>query len=359
MEIAYFTHIWAKPGLTPAQRYQLLWRELAACDDLGFDYAFAVEHHFSPAESWSPSPAAFCAGAAAHTRRIRLGPMGYIVPLYDPLRIVEEVSVLDQMSEGRLEIGLTSGITPNYFLPYGADFPNRRARTLESIQLIKTALGSPDGRFSFHGTYHQYSDVHLSLVSQQRPHPPMWLPSRDPDTLAYLAREGVDTGSLLFVPRAEAAPRYAAYREAWSAAGHPRPPRISYWAPVYVDETDELAIRRATPHVIHTFGVVGGFGDAGGLTVEALAANFRQRGEPGAAEIAAHLLDLDYLLARNLVFIGSPETVTARIQEAAREGGFNVLAGEFNLSSLPEEDVFRSIRLFGQRVLPALHATAA
>jgi alkanesulfonate monooxygenase SsuD/methylene tetrahydromethanopterin reductase-like flavin-dependent oxidoreductase (luciferase family) len=255
--------------------------------------------------------------------------MGYVVPLYDPLRIVEEAAVLDQVSGGRFELGPVPGITPKYFEPYQADFANRRALTEEAVRILKTAFTHSASSFNFHGTYHSYSDVRLSVMPAQRPHPPIWVPSRDTSTLEFLAIEGIDTGSLLFVPRDEGAPRFRAYARAWAAAGHQRPPRIGYWAPVYVDESDALAVERAGPHIQMVFGAMGGFGDVGGLSIAALAANFRKRGEYGAAEIADHLLDVDYLLQRNLVF---------------------------NLGGLDEESVFRSLRLFGLHVLPALHA---
>src|SRR6266478_5634157 len=86
MKFAHFSHIWAKPGMTPHQRYEELWRELQLCDELGFDYGFCVEHHFRPDESWMSSPSLYAIGAGARTRRLRIGPMGYIVPLYHPLR---------------------------------------------------------------------------------------------------------------------------------------------------------------------------------------------------------------------------------------------------------------------------------
>jgi alkanesulfonate monooxygenase SsuD/methylene tetrahydromethanopterin reductase-like flavin-dependent oxidoreductase (luciferase family) len=81
---------------------------------------------------------------------------------------------------------------------------------------------------------------------------------------------------------------------------------------------------------------------------------FVGRGEPGASEIMQHLFDADYLLKHDLVFIGSPETVAAKIRAAAAEGLFNVFMGEFNFSDLPEPDLMRSIRLFGEQVIPAL-----
>jgi alkanesulfonate monooxygenase SsuD/methylene tetrahydromethanopterin reductase-like flavin-dependent oxidoreductase (luciferase family) len=65
-------------------------------------------------------------------------------------------------------------------------------------------------------------------------------------------------------------------------------------------------------------------------------------------------VDSDYLMKHELVCIGSPETVARKIQAAARAGLFNVFMGEFNFSDLPEDDLMRSIRLFGERVIPAL-----
>ncbi|MFZ3310422.1 MAG: hypothetical protein WA280_13740 [Xanthobacteraceae bacterium] len=81
---------------------------------------------------------------------------------------------------------------------------------------------------------------------------------------------------------------------------------------------------------------------------------FVGRGEPGASEIMQHLFDGDYLLNNDLVFIGSAETVAAKIRAAAEGGVFNVFMGEFNFSDLPEDALLRSIRLFGEQVIPAL-----
>lgn len=353
MQFGYFSHVWNKPGLTPAQRYQLMWRELGLADQVGFDYGFTVEHHFSPTESLMPAPSVFCTAAALHTKRMKIGPMGYIVPLQDPLRIVEEAAVLDQVSEGRFQLGLVSGILPHYFGPYKADFPNRRGRALEAISVIKAAYAAGDG-FSFSGKYYQYDKVRLSVKPVQQPHPPIWLQSRDPETLEVLACEGVNTGYLLFVSRETAAPRYREYLRRWRSAGHAADPRIAFWTLVYVDETDEKARAQAEGHIFHTWNDIGGFGDTGGVTPDLLADIFRKRGEPESAEIALHLADMSYLLERNLVFVGSPDTVARKIREAAQAGMFNTLLGEFNFGFLKEADVMRSVRLFGEQVIPNL-----
>ena len=355
MKFAHFSHVWNKPGMTPAQRYDQLWRELSACDELGFDFGFTVEHHFNPNESWMPSPSIYCVGAAARTSRMRHGPMGYIAPLYDPLRIAEDAAVLDNVLNGRLELGLVSGIVPDFFGPYRADFKNRRALANETLAFVKKAF-SAEGPLNFEGAFHQYQNVTLSVKPLQKPHPPIWMQSRDADTLAILAQEGVHTGYLFLVPRNEVAPRYREYLRLWHQAGHKDNPNIGYWVLVYVDETDSEAVARAKQYVAYCFTNVFGTRAEGGIGYLRLAENFARRGDPGGAEIAKNAANLDYLLERNLAFVGSPRTVTERIKAAATEGLFNTVLGEFNIGDIEEEDLLRSIRLFGTEVIPALRS---
>ena len=111
-KFGHFSELLNKPGVTGYPRYEQMWRELELADELGFDYRFQCIHH---SFKLRPTPAIFCACGAARTRRIRLGPMGYIAPLYDPIRIVEEALLLDQMTNGRLELGLLLGVYPEYF----------------------------------------------------------------------------------------------------------------------------------------------------------------------------------------------------------------------------------------------------
>ena len=139
MEFAHFSHVWAKPGMNPHKRYEQLWRELRLCDELGFDYSFCVEHHFRPDESWMSSPSLYAVAAGMRTRRIRIGPMGYVVPLYHPLRLAEEIAIVDQMLGGRMELGLVPGINADYFKPFGLDYNLRKSPTLEFVDYLRAA----------------------------------------------------------------------------------------------------------------------------------------------------------------------------------------------------------------------------
>ena len=197
MKFAHFAHVWGKRGMTPGDRYAQLWRELQLCDELGFDYAFCVEHHFSPHESWMSAPSLFAVGAGMRTRRIRLGGMGYVVPVHHPVRLVEEIATADQMLKGRLEIGLVSGVTPNMFVPFRKDYATRRDKTIEFVSTLKAVYGGG----MVNGTI-------LSIGPAQRPHPPIWLETRDPVTLEFCAREGLHTGYFMVFSGPETASNY-------------------------------------------------------------------------------------------------------------------------------------------------------
>jgi alkanesulfonate monooxygenase SsuD/methylene tetrahydromethanopterin reductase-like flavin-dependent oxidoreductase (luciferase family) len=356
LKFAHFSHVWAKPEMSPHDRYEQLWRELQLCDTTGFDYAFCVEHHFRPDESLMSSPSLFCIGAGARTKRLRIGPMGYIVPLYHPLRLVEEIALVDQMLGGRMELGLVPGITAPYFIPFGIDHATRKSPTLEFIPYLRAAFGETQP-FSFHGECHHTDSAKLAVQPIQKPHPEIWMQSRDPATLEFCAANGINTGYFIVYPRVEAARRYRKYIADWEKAGWDRKPKIAYSLPVYVDESDDAAIERGLLRASRAYtGFLGEPkpGDTFEQRLAEFAEMFHQRGESEAAQVFLNIFDPDYLMANNLVFVGSPKTVAEKIQAAAEEGLFNTFLGEFNFADLPEEDLMRSIRLFGEKVIPEL-----
>jgi alkanesulfonate monooxygenase SsuD/methylene tetrahydromethanopterin reductase-like flavin-dependent oxidoreductase (luciferase family) len=304
------------------------------------------------------SPSLYAVGAGARTRRIRIGPMGYIVPLYHPLRLAEEIAIVDQMLGGRMELGLVPGINADYFRPFGLDYDLRKSPTLEFVDYMKAAFGETQP-FSFHGHDFHTDRARLAVQPHQRPHPPLWMMSRDPQTLEFCAKNAINPGYFLVYPRADAAPRYRTFLADWKTCGHERKPLIAYCAVVYVDESDERALETAAFRASRAYE---GFlkpakpGETFEERAREHAKMFVGRGEPGASEIVQHLFDADYLLARDLIFIGSPQTVAEKIHAAAETGVFNVFMGEFNFSDLPEDALMRSIRLFGEQVIPALRS---
>ncbi|MGH8139856.1 MAG: LLM class flavin-dependent oxidoreductase [Steroidobacteraceae bacterium] len=356
MKFAHFAHLWGKQGMTPNQRYEQLWKELVLADQVGFDYGFSVEHHFTPRESWMSSPNLYVAAAAARTRNIRLGAMGHVVPLHQPLRLLEEIAITDQMSGGRVEIGLVPGIQSSYFEPFKVDFASRREITLEFARFAKAAYADRP-KINFDGQLIKCADVEISVQPVQQPHPPIWMESRDPPTLDFCAREGLHTGYFLLFPRKSAKARYEKYRAGWTQHGWPGRPNIAYSTVVYVDETDEKAMAVALADASRAYkGFFSHSDDPEEIRAKQIetAHYFRTRNEPDSAQIILNLLDPAFLLDNDLVLIGSPDTVAGKLRAWAQEGTFNTFFGEFNFGSMAEADLLRSIRLFGTEVIPRL-----
>lgn len=325
MKFAHFSHVWAKPGMTPHQRYEELWRKLELCDALGFDYGFAVEHHFRSDESWISSPSLYTVVGGSRTRRIRLGPLGYVVPLYHPLRLAEEIAVVDQMVGGRMELGLVPGINPDYFRPVGVDFSQRKSPTLEFVDYMRAAYGDRQP-FSYRGAELNTEGARLAVMPVQKPHPPLWMMTRDPQTLDFCARNGINPGYFLTFPRDEAAPRYRKFLADWNAAGHVRKPNVAYSTVVYVDKTDKAALENGLFYASRAYE---GFlpPAESGVTIEerakVRAQRNRERSEVRAAVIMENLFNPDYIMEHELMFVGSPETVTKKLRAAAESGVFN------------------------------------
>lgn len=349
MKFAHFTQTLPRPGETAVDRYDQLWRELELADEVDFDFGFASVHHFSRLR---PTSSMYCTGGATRTRRLRLGPMGYSVALYDPIRIVEEVALLDSVTNGRLEVGLTIGVTPEEFRIYRGDWDNRHAIATEAMLLLRKAFTS-EKPFDFDGTFHQYSDVPICVELVQRPHPPIWLISLRPEQLKLAAQEGAHTGYVFFRPRKNAAVVLRDYLRMWKENGHQHEPNITYVAFVYVDKTDEAAETNAAPHIIDSMKTL--YGRELGLIDTTEEINLNAVFGTDQHDIRGeNLVDFEFLQERNLIFVGCPETVARKLKAAGEEGLFNVLSGEFNIGRIPEEDLMRSIRLFGTEVIPAL-----
>jgi alkanesulfonate monooxygenase SsuD/methylene tetrahydromethanopterin reductase-like flavin-dependent oxidoreductase (luciferase family) len=181
--------------------------------------------------------------------------------------------------------------------------------------------------------------------------------SRDPATLAFCAANGINTGYFINAPRHDVAPRYRKFLADWEAAGHGRKPSIAYSTVVYVDETDQKALDNGLFRASRAYeGLLplAGPGETFEDRLKKQKARFVERGELGAAEIVTRIFDPDFIMEHDLVFVGSPDTVAKKLRKAAEVGVFNTFMGEFNFADLPEDDLLRSIRLFGEQVIPAL-----
>jgi len=179
---------WIDRAEAPLHRlYEERLRLLEVADSAGFFCYHLAEHHATPL-GMAPSPALFLSAAAQRTQRIRLGPLVYLLPLYNPLRLIEEVSMLDQLSGGRLELGVGRGVVPYELRYHGIDPDDTRAIFEEALAVLVTGLTNL--RLTFEGRHYRYNNVPMELQPLQRPYPPLWYPTHNPESVQYAARNG-------------------------------------------------------------------------------------------------------------------------------------------------------------------------
>jgi len=172
----------------PGQLYRERLDLLVDAEFQGFDIYHLAEHHSTPL-GLVPSPSVFLAAAAMRTTRIRLCPLVYVLPLYQPTRLAEEIAMLDQLSGGRLEIGFGKGGNPYELLAYGIERGDAQRRYDEVLDSVMRTLES--GTIDAPGT--TADGTELPIRTRQAPYPPLWYPSSNPQSVPLLGKRGINT----------------------------------------------------------------------------------------------------------------------------------------------------------------------
>jgi alkanesulfonate monooxygenase SsuD/methylene tetrahydromethanopterin reductase-like flavin-dependent oxidoreductase (luciferase family) len=189
MKIVFTCGIRALPGgARPlADLYRDHLEEAVLAEELGFDCVWVSEHHFSP-DAWNPSPFPFLAAVAARTERVRVGTYVLLLPLRNPVQVAEDAAVLDNLSRGRVDLGVGVGSSPEEFRSFGVPIENRLGRTFEALRIIERCFAGE--KFSHAGKYYNFPDVHLTTVPVQRPGPPILVAAMGEQSVRWTARRG-------------------------------------------------------------------------------------------------------------------------------------------------------------------------
>ena len=149
-------------------------------DELGFEGIWLAEHHFS-SYGYSPNPLTFAVKIADQTKHIRIGTAVVVLPLYHPLRLAEEIALTDQLTDGRLEVGLGRGYQRYEFERLGLDLDDSRPMFDEALEIIQLALTQES--FRYEGKYYQLPETTIFPRPLQQPHPPFWIAAQSPSSI--------------------------------------------------------------------------------------------------------------------------------------------------------------------------------
>ena len=332
-----------------ATTYDERLRVLESADRLGF-YAYMLAEHHGTSLSTTPSPNLFLSAVAQHTQRLRLGALTWLLPLYQPLRLLEELCMLDQMSHGRLELGISRGSSPNEGKRLGVERDDSRARFEEVLKLL--LMGFTKGELDFEGEFHTYEHVKTRFRPFQSPYPPIWYPTSSLDSMKWAGAQGCNVAvSLLLSPDLDhAQSMFETWRQALDAhrhdAGrlnaHVAVPECALTTHVYVADTDAQAMEE---------------GRAG---FKVFNDNYTRRYiEIGQGAKFANRPTFDQFVEQRRLLCGSPETVRRTLSEHVARFGVNHFIGAFTFGSLSEAQTRHSLELFAAEVMPAFTARGA
>ena len=215
-----------------AEQYEARLRLIELYDRSGFRTYHMSEHHATPL-NLTPSPSVFLAAVAQRTKRLRFGALVYVLPTHHPLRLAEEVCMLDHLSQGRVEVGVGRGASPHELAYFGVDPDGAPAMYVEAYTVLMQALTQAEVNFS--GRHYRFANVPIDLQPFQRPHPPLWyavgdrhgVPQRRmwtlwyavpvPDGAAWPAQHGINV--VCGGPLSRVREITDRYRAEWAAAG--------------------------------------------------------------------------------------------------------------------------------------------
>ncbi len=326
--------------------------QMLAAEPLGYHSVWIAEHHFND-YGLCPSPPVLASFVAARTTRLRLGMGVSLLPLHHPVDLAEELAVLDVVSGGRLDVGIGRGGTLQDYQTFQSDRGDSRARVEEGIDLIRLAWSG--GPFDFQGRFHSAERLHVRPRPIQRPHPPLYIAANSEDSVLSAARLGLPALSSFFVPIPELERRHRLYRELSLAAGRSEAEIEGLerrgWGMrvVHVAPSREEALRAVEgPFMGYQRKMSVLRSDATGGTVP--------------ASFDRSLLRLrafeDYL-ADGWALLGTPDEVRDGLQKYLDATGYQQVLLLMALPGLDTALALRSMRLFVEKVAPAMVPVAS
>ncbi len=292
-----------------------------------------AEHHATPL-GMCPSPSLLHSAIAQRTKTILFGPLVYTLALYHPLRLAEEICMLDHMSGGRFQVGVGRGISPFELGYYGVDASESQAIYHEAYAVVMQALGTKT--LTHEGAHFTFRDVPVMMHPVQKPHPPLWYGVGNVEGVAWCVKNRVN--AVVNGPLSRVREITDRYRAQWAAAGNNagEMPKVGTTRHVVIADTDAEAMkiaRRAYARWWASF-------------------MFLWKKHDSAPMFAAFPEDFDLVHKAGLAAVGSPSTVRRLLESEISQSGVNYLLCRFAFGDLALEESRRSVDLFAAEVMP-------
>lgn len=328
-------------------------------EELGWHSYFVIEHQNSFVGRIT-APSVYLTAVARATSTLRIGAMMWQLPFYHPMRLAQEVAMLDHLSRGRVEFGTGIGVHEHEFVRWGADFYQRAAISEEVIKLVKMAWTQDE--VTFDGKYFHFDEALPQPKPFQKPYPPIWAAVHSDMAVEFAARNNYNVSQNLDTDEVVAR-KFDLFRKIWRECEHPGPmPRIFLQRQVHVAETDAKAHEEARQFIASPEGAavrvgggpiaqtrIGWGSNPRGMGRDSERPDDKARGET----MRRATQDYDFNIEQGLAVVGSPETVIKKLRQGRELIGYDIFCTNHEVGQMPKEVVRNSIELFGKEVIPA------
>ena len=350
MRFGTYFFLQAAPGHRHADIIRRELDQMVLSEQLGFDEVWLTEHHFID-YGLSVDPATLASAVASRTSKVRIGLAAAILPFHDPIRLAEQLALVDIISGGRLDVGVGRGNRPSEFAGYRIPQVESRERFDEAVQIMVRAW--TEERVSYDGRFFQLDNVRVIPKPLQRPHPPVYQVCVSPDSIEGTALRGWPMlNSILFggiEQIAASRDRYVATLQKAGRTAAEIAALLARWGvsrQIYVAPTDAQALAEARDAEMWYQESFRKF------VIPERIEDSHPTLQPAFRATAERLSKVTWegLVAETLAF-GSPDTVARHIDQMRQMGVGQVLCW-MNFGGLPEDNVRRSMDLFAREVMP-------
>jgi alkanesulfonate monooxygenase SsuD/methylene tetrahydromethanopterin reductase-like flavin-dependent oxidoreductase (luciferase family) len=331
MRFGLFDHM-DRSGEELAVQYENRLQILEACDRAGFYSYHLAEHHGTPL-GLAPSPAVFLAAAAQRTSRLRLGALVFTLSLYHPLRILDEICMLDHLSKGRLDVGIGRGISPIELGFFGVDPAASPAIFQEITEIL--LQGFTSDVINHRGKHFNFENVPVELHPLQRPMPPLWYGLGRPESLDWVAQRGINV--IGNGPTAMTRRVTDRYRAIWKEAGKSVDalPMMGMSRHMIIADTDDEARELARP--------------AYQLWVDHLLLLWRKNNIMPTTNFPENFEAAD---AAGICLVGSLDSVRDKLRAQVDAAGVNYLLCRVAFGNLPKEASLKTVEVIWREIMP-------
>jgi alkanesulfonate monooxygenase SsuD/methylene tetrahydromethanopterin reductase-like flavin-dependent oxidoreductase (luciferase family) len=350
MKFGIFDHLERRHDCDLTQQYEERLQLMAQADAAGIYGYHIAEHHHSPL-CLAPNQSVFLAAAAQRTKNLKIGSLVYVLPLYHPIRILEEICMVDRLSNGRVQVGIGKGVLAGAELAaWGGNASDADGLFRETLEIL--LKGFKEEFLSYEGEHYQFKDLWMELRPVQKPHPAFWY-AGNPLHAGELGMNFIGAGPMWSVKRAVAT-YLAALRQSQTSpsacTATLNNPLYGGMRHTFIADTDAEAIERARE------------------AYEVYRRHFAKPQPPGEGPsdgsqqvrfVGPAVFTPDQAMSAEILLCGSPSTIRDYALRYVDESDANYYVSAFQWGDLTHQESSKSLRLFAEEVMPAIERAGA